>query len=147
MIMHTIEDLTSGPVRLKLDSIVPAPPDGEIVPYFHFRIHNEAGTTVGHMNFRTGNTRHLLLCAGHIGYGILPEHRGASLSYHACIAIRPFVRSFYHSVILTAAPDNTPSLRVIEKLKAKPLGEITVPKDDPAYAHGARIKLRYEWSL
>lgn len=49
-------------------------------------------------------------------------------------------------VILTADPANTPSIRTIQKLGAKFLGEVEVPPDDPAYAGGARHKRRYEWA-
>jgi RimJ/RimL family protein N-acetyltransferase len=44
-------------------------------------------------------------------------------------------------------PDNTPSIRIIEKLGAIFINEIDVPLDDPAYAKGARRKKRYEWMV
>ena len=103
------------------------------------------GTVVGHINLRIGSGRHLSMTVGHIGYAVHPEHRGHSYSYHACLALAPFARQHYDRVVLTVDPDNTPSIRVIEKLGAVFVEEVLVPEDDPAYANGARRKKRYEW--
>ncbi|WP_421903325.1 GNAT family N-acetyltransferase [Maridesulfovibrio sp.] len=138
--------LSSGPIHLHLEKTVPVPPDGELVPFLHFKILNTEETIVGHINLRIGNTRHILKCAGHVGYEILPEYRGNSLSYHACIALRKVITCFYSSIILTVDPENAASIRIIEKLGAVFRSMEDVHPDDPAYKSGARKKLCYVWT-
>ena len=137
--------LHSGPIWLQFDRIVSVDPGGELVPYYHFKIVNKDDGIVGHINFRVGNTRHVKMCAGHIGYEILPKYRGKSYSYHACKALTPLIKRHYDHVLLTVDPSNLSSIRIVEKLGAGFINEIEVPADDPAYAGGARIKRRYKW--
>ena len=137
--------LENEQVRLTLDKTVPANPERGLVPYYHYRICLPDNTDAGHINFRLGNTPHILLAAGHIGFEISLDYRGKALSYHACIALAPFVRLIYPSVILTANPDNHASLKIIENLGARFINEVAVDPEDPHYASGARIKRRYEW--
>ena len=138
-------NLHSGPIRLQFDKIVSFNPGGELVPYYHFKIVNKDDGIVGHINFRVGNTRHVKMCAGHIGYEILPKYRGKSYSYEACKALIPLIKRHYDHVLLTVDPSNLSSIRIVEKLGAGFINEIEVPADDPAYAGGARIKRRYKW--
>jgi predicted acetyltransferase len=138
-------DLRSGPVHLRFEKIVSVEPGGELVPFYHFKIVNENEVVVGHINFRVGDTNHVRMCAGHIGYGILDSHRGNRFSYHACKALIPLINHHYEQVILTTDPSNEPSLRIIERLGAGFIDEIAVPAEDPAYRGGARRKRRYAW--
>jgi predicted acetyltransferase len=138
-------NMHSGPIKLVFKKIVNVEPGGELVPFYHFKISDAGGNKIGHINFKVGDTNHIRQCVGHIGYEILPEYQGSSYSYFACDAIRPFIRSFYGKVVLTSDPENIPSIKIIEKLKAKFLNEIVVPKHDPSYKSGSRRKRRYEW--
>ena len=137
--------LRAGPVHLQCREILPGDPSRGLAATHHVEILLDDGTAVGHINLRTGTARHVNMTAGHIGYGIRPEHRGHSYSYHACPALARLARRHYDRVILTIDPDNTPSTRIIEKLGAVFVEEVVVPEDDPAYAHGARREKRYEW--
>lgn len=142
---YTLMNMSFGPVTLIFEKIVEVDPGGELVPFYHFRILNRAGQQVGHLNFKVGDTHHIIQCVGHIGYEIQPEYRGNSYAYFACNAIRPFIREFYDRVILTSDPDNTASIKIIERLNAKFIGEIEVPESDPSYGHRSKRKRRYEW--
>jgi tagatose 1,6-diphosphate aldolase len=138
------QELAFGEVTLRFQTIVPADPSRGLVPYYHFRILLRDGTEVGHINFRIGQTRHIRISAGHIGYHIAEPFRGRAYALAACRAIAPFVRSVYPRVIITCDPDNHASRRTIEKLGARFIEEIEVPPDDPA-RQGGRRKKRYEW--
>lgn len=138
-------NLSSGPIRLIFEKMVDVEPGGELVPFYHFKIADKKGAIVGHINFKVGDTSHVRQCVGHVGYEILPEYRGNSYSYYAYNAIRPFIRVFYDKVILTTDPENIPSIRTIEKLRAEFLNEIMVPEHDPSYRSGSKQKRRYEW--
>jgi predicted acetyltransferase len=70
-------DLAFGNVRLRFDRIVPGEPERDFVPYYHFRIVTADGVHVGHINFRVGDTEHVRLCAGHIGFEIAQTSRMA----------------------------------------------------------------------
>ncbi len=135
--------LRAGPVHLQPGGTLSGEPSRGLSATHRFEIITDDGTVVGHINLRIGSSRHVTTTAGHIGYEILPQHRGRSYSYHACRALAPFVRQHYRRVVLTVDPENTPSVRVIEKLGAVFIEEVVVPEDDPGYEKGARRKRRY----
>jgi tagatose 1,6-diphosphate aldolase len=138
--------LTFGAVALKFDRIVPGKPSRGFVPYYHFRILTRDGSDVGHINFRVGDTEHVRVCAGHIGFEVGESFRGHGYALQACRAIAPFVRTVYQAVTITCDPDNLASRRTIEHLDARFVDEVAVPPHDPHYARGSRIKRRYEWT-
>lgn len=138
-------NMYSGPIKLIFEKLVDVKPGGGLVPFYHFTIRDKEGIVVGHINFKVGETNHIKQCVGHIGYEVSPEYRGNAYSYFACNAIRAFIRVFYDKVILTCDPENIPSIKIIERLNAKFLNEIWVPKDDPSYKSGSKRKRRYEW--
>jgi predicted acetyltransferase len=142
-----VETLASGRVKLKFDRIVPADGRPGIVPYYFFLIFTADGTEVGRISLRVGNTGHVKIIVGHIGYEILEAHRGHGYALQACHALAPFARRIYSSVIITSDPENLASVRTIERLGAVFLGEVPVPPEDPQYARGSRRKRRYEWKL
>ncbi len=139
-------ELTFEDVTLRYHKTIPGDPTRGLVPSHRFKI-IFAHKDVGHISFKVGDTSHIRFVAGHIGYEVRKPFRGLGLAYKACRALSPLVRQLYESVIITVNPDNRPSIRVIEKLGACFLEQVTVPKQDPAYEHGARRKLRYRWTL
>jgi len=137
--------LTYGAATLRFSHIGAGDPGRGMVPFYHYRIFVD-NLDIGHINFRVGDTEHVLLCSGHIGYGISELFRGHGYALQACLALAPFVRMVSPEVIITAAPDNYASLRTIEHLGAQFLDETAVPEHDPHYEHGSRLKRRYHWS-
>ena len=138
-------DLAHGGVRLDYRSILPGQPEFGIVPSYHFRILRPDGVDCGYLNVRIGNSDHVRLYAGHIGYSVDPQHRGQGLAGLACRAVARFVQTLYPETILTTDPGNLASQRTIEKLGAEYLGTFEVPPHDPSYLGGSRWKLRYVW--
>lgn len=132
-------------ISLQLDAIMPGDLEKGHVSFYHYRIIGKSGNDVGHINFRVGNTAHVLYCAGHIGYEVKEQYRGNSYAYHACLLIAPFVRSVYSIVVLTCNPANAASKRTIEKLKCDYLGEISLNPSEQAYKKGERTRFRYIW--
>jgi tagatose 1,6-diphosphate aldolase len=141
------EALAFGEVGLRFVHIVPGDAPRGFVPSYHFRILTAGDVDVGHINFRVGDTEHVRLCAGHIGFEVGEPFRGRSLALQACRALAPFVRSVYASVTITCDPDNVASLRTIEKLGARFVDEVNVPPLDPHYRRGSRVKRRYRWAV
>jgi predicted acetyltransferase len=140
--------LAFGNITLRFVRVVPGEPLRGFVPAFHFRIVSRIGLDVGHINFRVGDTEHVRLCAGHIGFEIAELFRGNGYALQACRAVAPFVRSIYPSVLITCDPDNVASRRTIERLGAAFVDEITVPAKDPHYLRNSRsrTKRRYRWT-
>lgn len=139
-------DLAAGDGRLRLGEIVPGDASRDLVPYYHFRILTADDQDVGHINFRVGDTEHVRLFAGHIGFGISEPFRGRGLAEQACRAIAPFVRTIYVQVVLTCDPDNGSSQRTIEKLGARFLEDVSVPAR-VSHCDDERIKRRYQWTV
>lgn len=86
------------------------------------------------------------MIVGHIGYAVLEAYRGHRYAYQACRAIAPFVRNFYHQVIITCDPDNLASVKTIERLGAQFINLVPIPPGDPQYLQGSRYKNRYLWT-
>lgn len=113
-----------------------------LAPFYHHRIVVNSAD-VGHINFRVGDSEHVRLSAGHVGYEVKPYYRGHGYAGKACRALAPLLRRHYVEIILTTDPDNLPSIRTIERLGLQFLDEVTVPPHDPQFARGSRIKRRY----
>ena len=140
------EGLSFGEIAVRFVRIVPGEPSRGFVPYFHFRILATDGTDVGHINFRVGDSEHVRVCAGHVGFEIAENFRGHGFALQSCRAIAPFVRSVCEAVTITCDPDNPASRRTIELLGAEFIDEVSVPAHDPHYQRGSRMKRRYRWT-
>jgi tagatose 1,6-diphosphate aldolase len=140
------EALSFGQVRLHFVRVIPGNPTRDFVPAYHFRILIADDLDVGHINFRVGDTEHVRVCAGHIGFEIGERFRGHGYALQACRAIAPFVRSVSGTVTITCDPDNVASIRTIERLGAGFTDEVPVPVYDPHYKRGSRSKRRYKWT-
>lgn len=135
-----------GPgLRLKYVETLPGEPRRGLVPSLRFYIQVSPGTVAGRLHLRVGDTPHVRWYAGHVGYEVYEEYRGHGLALRACRVLAPFARTVASSLVITCDPDNTPSVRTIEKLGVLFLGEVEVPPEDPQYASGSRRKRRYRW--
>jgi predicted acetyltransferase len=141
------EPLSSGEITLRFVAVGSGDAPRGLVPFYHFRILSEEGEDVGQINFRVGDTDHVRLCAGHIGFEVLEPFRGRGYARQACEAMAPWVRRFYEAVTITCDPDNLPSRRTIEHLGAAFLDEVAVPAHDPHHQRGSRWKRRYLWTV
>lgn len=140
------ETLSFGEVTLRFAKVVPGEPSRGFVPFFHFRILATDGADVGHINFRVGDSEHVRVCAGHVGFEIAEGFRGRGYASQACRALAPFIRSVCGVVTITCDPDNLASRRTIERVGAQFIDEVAVPTNDPHYQRGSRTKRRYRWT-
>ncbi|MEM7601229.1 MAG: GNAT family N-acetyltransferase [Verrucomicrobiota bacterium] len=115
------------------------------VPGYHFKILNADSKEVGHLNFRVGDTEHVRMAAGHIGFEVADQHRGNRYVFKACHAAAPWVSEVSGIVLISVDPDSVPSIRTIEKLGAAFLDEVDVPQGDPYFLKGSLRKRRYLW--
>tara|TARA_B100000941_G_C28425316_1_gene511119 strand:+ start:455 stop:880 length:426 start_codon:yes stop_codon:yes gene_type:complete len=140
-------DLCFENVYLHCQKVVDGIPHLGYVPYYHFLISNDAGTPLGHINFRVGDTEHVTNVAGHIGYGIHAEHRGQGYAAKACLALKPWIKQFYRQVWITSDPKNAASRKTVEKIGAEYVDTIDVPEHETQYQQGSKTKCRYRWVL
>jgi tagatose 1,6-diphosphate aldolase len=112
-LMTSPDNLAFGKVRLRFVDVVPGDAGRGFVSYYHFRILTLDDSDVGHINFRVGDTAHVRLYAGHIGFEIAEAFRGHGFALQACRAIAPLVRLHYERVVITCDPENVASKRTI----------------------------------
>lgn len=145
----TSKFLSYGKVNIVFDQLT----EGDVVrgfaPGYHFKILNRDSIEVGHFNFRVGDSEHVRLAAGHIGYEILEEHRGHGYAGDACLAAASWLaevaQKVSQKILITTDPDNIASIRTIERIGATFLDEVDVPEGDPHYLRGSFRKRRYMW--
>ncbi len=137
--------LVDGDLTLTLRICLPGDPARGWAPSYEFEMrHTERGTLLGHISLRIGENDHLLLYAGHIGYEVLPEHRGHHYAARACRLLLPLaLRHGLETVWITCDPDNWASRRTCELAGARFVEIVRVPPSDVLYLMGHRWKCRY----
>ena len=106
------------------------------------------GRIVGAMGLRIGDNREIRLYAGHVGYNVLPAARGHRFAERAVRLLLPLARAYgLNPLIITSNPDNTPSRRTLERLGAKLIDVVNIPRMHPFYTAGERQKCRYELAV
>jgi predicted acetyltransferase len=119
------------------------------VPAYKFRMtpvgQNEE---IGHIELRIGNTNHIVMYGGHIGYGVRPERRGHRYAARACRLLLSLARSHgLKALWITCNPDNIASRRTCELAGAKLVEIVDLPEDTDMYREGERQKCRYRIDL
>jgi len=103
---------------------------------------------IGHIELRIGNTNHIVMYGGHIGYGVEPEHRGHHYAARACKLLLPLARRHRLTTLwISCSPDNIASTRTCELLGAKFVEIVNPPADTDMYQQGERQKCRYRLNL
>jgi predicted acetyltransferase len=121
----------------------------EYVPAYRFKMtHAGQDEEIGRIELRMGNTDHILMYGGHIGYHVLPAHRGHRYAAKACRLLLPLARSHaMESLWITCNPDNVPSRRTCELAGAELVEIVDLPEEAIMYRAGERQKCRYRIDL
>lgn len=150
LITHYIDPgvLVDGDLEL-LDSFYEANPERGWVPYYRFRMLNtQTHAAMGHISLRLGNQPHIVLYAGHIGYGVEEPYRGQRYAARATKLILPHaLRHGINPVWVTCNPDNLASRRTCELAGGEFIEIVDLPPDNPMYKIGERQKCRYRFRL
>ncbi|MBM3189564.1 MAG: GNAT family N-acetyltransferase [Chloroflexi bacterium] len=103
---------------------------------------------LGSIQLRIGDSEHLRLYAGHIGYGVAPEHRGHHYAARACRLLMPLARSHgFRALWITCDPDNIASRRTCELAGAEFVEIVDLSEDSDMYRNGSRQKCRFRLDL
>lgn len=87
------------------------------------------GELVGAVSIRLALNEYLATRGGHIGYGVIPEHRGKGYATQILVSAVDFAATEGVSPVLVTVDDsNTASIRVIEKADGK-LEAVVTPDD------------------
>jgi predicted acetyltransferase len=115
------------------------------VPTYRFLMkHAENGELVGGIRLRVGSTPHVERYAGHIGYDVLPEHRGHHYASRSVELLVPLARRLgLDPLWITCDPENHASRRTLELVGARLIEIVDVPLDCAIRQAGHPRKCRY----
>ena len=140
---------SDGEIEVVVSEKRPAIPEKGYVPAYWFDIRQVGRPqNIGRVDLRIGNTRHLIMYGGHIGYSINAEYRGHHYAARACNLIKPVALDHgLKTLWITCNPDNIASRRTCEILGCELVEIVDLPEDTNMYQDGERQKCRYRWDL
>jgi tagatose 1,6-diphosphate aldolase len=111
-------------------------------------VHAESGDELGSINLRFGSSCHIERYAGHIGYGVHPEHRGHQYASRSVRLLLPLARELnLNPLWITCNPDNIASRRSCELAGATFVEIVDVPETCIIHRNGHKQKCRYRLDL
>jgi predicted acetyltransferase len=146
---HEPGELIDRDLKLVLKSKYPGDPDRNLAPVYRFRLTRVGqDEEIGRIDLRIGNTKHIIMYAGHIGYRVHQPHRGHRYAARACRLLLPLARRHgLNTLWITCDPDNIASRRTCELAGAEFVEIVDLPEDTDMYRRGERHKCRYRIGL
>ena len=143
------QPFSDGEIEVVVSEKRPANPAMGRVPAYEFDIRLPGNSEpIGRVDLRIGNTKHLVMYGGHIGYGIYEKYRGHRYAAKACSLIRHVaIDHGFKTLWITCNPDNYPSRRTCEILGCELVEIVDLPRNTDMYQQGDRQKCRYRWDL
>lgn len=141
--------LIDGDLELMLAEQYPEDPPKQYVPTYRFKmVLTGTVTQIGHIELRIGNTPHLILYGGHIGYGVHPEYRGWRYAARSVRLLIPLARRHNLGTLwITCNPENMASRRTCELAGFEFVEIVNLPPETDMYQEGERRKCRYRLRL
>lgn len=148
-------------IKTAPDGKEPADPARGRVPAYHFWMRLQPSgnpvspdlsspplSIVGLINFRVSHSPDVETYFGHFGYSVFPPARGNHYAERACRLLLPLARAHgFRTIWITTGPENQASRRTCERLGARLVDVIDVPRNHPLYARGQLRKCRYRIDL
>jgi len=146
---HDPGKLIDKELELVLVERYPGNPAINYAPAYKFKMTLVGqGEEIGRIELRVGNTDHIVMYGGHVGYSVAPEHRGHRYATRACRLLLPLARSHgLKAVWITCNPENVASRRTCELAGAELVEIVDLPEDTDMYQEGERQKCRYRIDL
>ena len=146
---HDPGKLIDEDLELVLAENYPGNPVTGFVPAYKFKM-RLAGQDkeIGRIDLRVGNTNHIVMYGGHIGYGVIPEYRGRRYAARAFRLLLPLARRHgLKTLWITCNPDNLASRGTCDLAGARLVEIVDLPEDTDMYQEGERQKCRYRLDL
>jgi tagatose 1,6-diphosphate aldolase len=143
-----IDCMSDGEIDLVIEEKRVADPDKKRVPeYFYAITLHHSAEKIGTVNLIIGENKDTFF-RGHVGYKIDEKYRGKSYSAKACRLIKEVASAHnIERLFITCNPDNYPSRRTCEKIGAKLVEVVDIPKENEMYRENEKQKCRYEWII
>ncbi|MBR0385414.1 MAG: GNAT family N-acetyltransferase [Erysipelotrichaceae bacterium] len=133
-------EMTDGEIKLVIDRISGS-------EYFYRIVSCATDEHIGYCDLRTGHNLSLYYY-GNIGYRVFPPFRGHGYAYKACLLLFELARKLNMDYLLiTASPENTPSVKTCEKLHGEYVETTDVPSWHPLYSMNEKVKTIYRYDL
>lgn len=98
-------------------------------------------TEAGSINLRVASTPHVELYAGHIGYGVHPQHRGHHFAARSVVLLKPLARRLgLDPIWITCDPENRASRRSLELSGAQFVEIVDVPMNCGIRIYGGKSR-------
>ena len=119
------------------------------VPTWSFcMVHAETGEELGTIRLRVGDSRHVVMYAGHVGYSVVELHRGHRYAERALRLLLPVARRLgVETLWVTCDPENVASRKTLERFGAELVETVGVPPDCVIFQSGHPRKCRYRIDL
>ena len=146
---RTVGALIDNDLELILIEACPGNPDINYVPAYKFKMTRTGqNEKIGRIELRIGNSHHIVMYAGHIGYSVLPKHRGHHYAARACQLLFPLARHHgLKTLWITCNPDNIASRKTCELAGGEMVELVDLPENTDMYQDGDRQKCRYRIAL
>jgi tagatose 1,6-diphosphate aldolase len=141
--------LLDGEIELVLENSFPGNTARGRVPSYKFKMtYTNHSAEIGRIDLRVGDTEHIQMYAGHIGYRVHPSFRGHHYAAKACRLLFPLARRHGMKTLwITCNPDNYASRRTCKILGAIFVDIVDIPRNHEMYLSGERQKCRYRLDL
>lgn len=135
--------LVEGDLRLALKAFV-FHPIHKVPAYDFSMVVDTSGEQLGGIRLRIGSTPHIELYAGHIGYNVMPQHRGHHYAARSVRLLLPLARQVgIDPLWITCDPQNHASRRTLELAGARLVEIVDVPANCVIRQTGHPRKCRY----
>lgn len=142
-------ELIDGELQLVLVEKCPGDSEKNRVPAYRFEMtHVSEHEAIGRIELRVGDTNHLVMYGGHIGYWVGPEHRGRHYAARSLRLLLPLARHHnLETLWITCNPANIASRKTCELVGGRFVEIVDLPEDTDMYQRGERQKCRYRLDL
>lgn len=121
--------------------------DGIPTIYYDIVLH-DTGAKIGSIDLRLKMDDNMYYY-GHVGYDIVPRHRGHNYSYEACKLLFKEAKERYgmSELYLTCNPDNIASYKILQKLNGELVEVVQVPSNHELYKRGDKMKCIFRYKI
>ena len=142
-------ELVDRDLKLILIEKAPGKAKYEYVPAYIFEMQKtDTLQKMGRINLRVGNTEHITMYAGHIGYNVYSQFRGNRYAARSCRLLFPLAKHHgLNPLWITCNPENIASKRTLEIAGGTFVEIVDVPEDNEIYKKGDLKKCRFRFDI